>query len=526
MSENGLYIVYASEGGNAKSLAEDFAKRCNSLAMEGRLVSLNQFAEQSFAKSKAVLFVSTTGNGELPRNGNQFVAKVSMDNAAALSELSYALFALGNPAYTHFCGAGKTVHQCLVEAKSRSLSSPVFAGEGYEELYAAWAMATLADLSGLSEADLVDRMEAFSAKSTADYRLEKRVLLTSEAAEKETCHLVLSATDEALNYSPGDVVSVRFDNAPERVDAVLNLMGFSGGEEVARVGKHFTAREYLTEQVEISRINADLVKKTGAILNDWTLLGDASNEDKLADMVAQYDLQAWMESYPVAADKWLEFLTALPEKTARYYSIASDPEEMNGQLHLTVALQKQQFEQRTEYGLGSGMLCRSLPAGETLSVALETHPNFHLQTKAPMVWVAVGTGIAPFIGFLQHLLSRFPDDRPKVMLYYGVRHPEQDFLYQAFLEYCEQQGVVELNMCFSRLEEKKHYVQHALEQNIEQVGNCLGQQGHVYVCGSDVMWQSVEPVLQHALLTQYQELEEARTAWQEFAQMRLHCDIY
>lgn len=522
-----ILVAYASEGGNSKSLAEDFAKRCQSLSLRVELFPLNALVEKDFAKSFVIYFVSTTGNGEFPANGRQFVDYFN-SSEQTFDSLNYALFALGNRSYSQFCGAGKALLDALQTKQACSLHSPVFAADDFDQLYAPWALAVLAELTGLSLEGLESELDEFSKKPKASYQLLDRQCLTKERAEQQTYHLVLDPEEGGVQYMPGDVVSITPDNVSSKVNELIEVLQLPLDSQVKQGGVLFDLQTFLTTKVELTKINAALIKKTGAILSDWRLLTQASNAKKLQEMESQFDVYHWFQTYPIPMEHRIEWLSSLPVKAPRYYSVASESVLVENQLHLTVGLHQQVFQNETDvyYGLGSGALCRELGVGESVELSLEVHPNFHLQLEKPMIWVATGTGIAPFIGFLMQLSQIFPDSRPDITLYFGVRHPDEDFLYQAFLESCHEKGLIDLRMVFSRVEDKKQYVQHVMTQDIEKIADCTKKDGHVYVCGGTSMWEEVEVVLQHAILESCDSMEDAKGLWLKFIESRLHKDVY
>ncbi len=528
MSQSAIYITYASEGGNAKLLAEDFAKRCQNLSFDAKLFCLNDLATQGFAKSNLICFVSTTGNGEVPSNGRDF-----LNNQLALSDefdsVGYALFALGSRSYSNFCGAGKKLNQAFMENNASAIAAPVYADENFLVLYEAWALSLLSELSGLSEETLLAQLDEFARKPKAKYKLSKKLLLTNDASVKETYHLVFDAIDEPFQYNAGDVVSITPTNIPYRVRELLSGLKLESNTIINYQNQKVTLFDYLQNYVEITKINANVVKKTGALLNDWELLNLASDEEKIAAILTQYDVLEWFLKYPIPYDKLEEWLLALVPISPRSYSVASDGQDYTT-LHLCVGLQKNEYSYATgclrqENGLGSGFLCEQLEYENSTEFYLESHPGFHLQTEQEMIWVATGTGIAPFIGFLSKIIGIFPSERPKITLYFGIRDPKQDFIYQEFLESCHQQGIIELKMAFSRTEQKS-YVQDWMQQDMAMLAKSISQQSHLYVCGSLPMWDAVETVAQHAILEGCDSMEQAKQSWEEFVLNRLHKDIY
>lgn len=531
MQQAPFYIAFASESGNAQALAEDFAKRCEACLIKYQLCTLNELSSHPFAKSSLICFVSTTGNGELPINGRQFLNHLDTLNTP-INSLKYALFALGSHSYSNFCGAGKALESKLGEFGAQDLQPSVYADEHFHAPYEKWALAVLSSLSGYSEEQLLQQLDEFARKPKAQYQLKQRIALTSEACEQQTQHLVFLAEQEDVqnhfSFEPGDVVSIQPVNDTRRIEALIETLQLTPSMSIDCAGEPITLLDYLQNKVEITKIGVDLIKKTGALLNDWNLLSIAANESQSAEIIQQYDVASWYQKHPIPAENRLDWLGSLTTKSPRFYSVANAPraassDEEQRQLHLCVGLQQQTEEND---GLGSGYLCHRLQLDETVEFELETHPNFYMQSKEEMIWIATGTGIAPFIGFIAKLMHIFPAERPKVTLYFGVRHPEQDFLYKNFLQGCHEQGLIELKMAFSRQSAEKVYVQDRLKNDLSELSKALAESAHVYVCGSLPMWDAVETVLQHATLASCDSMEQAQTQWEAFTQTALHKEIY
>ena len=100
--------------------------------------------------------------------------------------------------------------------------------------------------------------------------------------------------------------------------------------------------------------------------------------------------------------------------------------------------------------------------------------------------VGPGTGLAPFRGFLQERAALRARDGPvgPSLLFFGCRHPRQDFIYEDELRGFAEQGVARLFACFSRLaDEQKTYVQDQVLRQRAEVWQLLQAGAVVYVCG-------------------------------------------
>jgi cytochrome P450/NADPH-cytochrome P450 reductase len=69
------------------------------------------------------------------------------------------------------------------------------------------------------------------------------------------------------------------------------------------------------------------------------------------------------------------------------------------------------------------------------------------------------------------------------MLFFGCRHPEQDFIYEKELRKYAADGVAELHVAFSRYNGAKTYVQDLLKAQAARVKELIAAGAVVYVCG-------------------------------------------
>ena len=88
------------------------------------------------------------------------------------------------------------------------------------------------------------------------------------------------------------------------------------------------------------------------------------------------------------------------------------------------------------------------------------------------------------------------------LLFFGCRHPEQDFIYAEELREQSDAGIVELHVAFSRHDGKKTYVQDLLAQQADRVRALIDQGAIVYVCGDG---GRMEPDVKRALAAMYDE---------------------
>lgn len=135
--------------------------------------------------------------------------------------------------------------------------------------------------------------------------------------------------------------------------------------------------------------------------------------------------------------------------------------------------------------------------------------------------VGPGTGVAPFVGFLQQR-ERERQENPEVTfgetwLFFGCRHRDQDYLFREELEGFVSSGALShLKVCFSRDDPKEEteeatnskaqYVQHNLLLYSQQITDILlKQNGSIYVCGdAKNMAKDVNDTLTEMIKTELQ----------------------
>src|SRR5207247_9491006 len=97
--------------------------------------------------------------------------------------------------------------------------------------------------------------------------------------------------------------------------------------------------------------------------------------------------------------------------------------------------------------------------------------------SGPIIMVGPGTGLAPYRGFLQEraALKAKGASLGPAMLFFGCRHPDQDFLYADELKKFASDGVSELHTAFSRADGPKTYVQHLVAAQQDKLWSLIEQ---------------------------------------------------
>lgn len=181
-----------------------------------------------------------------------------------------------------------------------------------------------------------------------------------------------------------------------------------------------------------------------------------------------------------------DLLGILPEGSAvpRFYSLASGSRD--GFIEIVV--------KKHPGGLCSGQLL-ALEPGDAVQAFLRRNPGFHAgRGRAPLILIGAGTGIGPLAGIIRANARRRP-----VHLFFGMRHPDSDFLYGDDLAAWQIEGrLTRLSTAVSR-GVRPHYVQDALRAEAAQVAEAIRQGARVMVCGGRDMAQGVGRALEDIL---------------------------
>jgi cytochrome P450/NADPH-cytochrome P450 reductase len=146
-------------------------------------------------------------------------------------------------------------------------------------------------------------------------------------------------------------------------------------------------------------------------------------------------------------------------------------------------------------------------AGEVIHATIrETKAGFRLpdDPSTPIIMIGPGTGLAPFRGFLAERAARKAKGATlgPAMLFFGCRHPDQDFIYADELKAFAAEGIAELHVAFSRAEGPKTYVQDLIAAQKGQVWSLIEKGAITYVCGDG---GKMEPGVKATLLAIYRE---------------------
>lgn len=493
-----ITLLYGSHTGNGKSLAKKFAEQARALGHGVAVKDMNDYTPQQLKNERLLLVVvSTHGEGDPPAAAETLHRFLHSARAPQLPDLQYAVLALGDRSYAHFCQTGRDFDEKLATLGARRLAERVECDVDFQEDADRWITAVLekiktenkqpATAAGTAVVEAAAAAPApvspYNRKNPFAAPVLEKIQLNGRGSTRETWHLELSLEGSGLTFEPGDSLGIWPQNPRELVQEVLKATILPARERVDWDGEKTTLAEVLTNRVELTLITRDVLEKLFARTRYPKLAALLKDANALRDYIWGRDLADLLRDFPDiwSADSLLRVLRRLQP---RLYSIASGPSFADGETHLTVSAVRYETNGRKKRGAASTWLADGLNAGQTARVFVERNEYFKLPQNpgTPILMIGPGTGVAPFRAFVQE--REASGARGKSWLFFGNPHFETDFLYQTEWQQALKKGTLtRFDVAFSRDQAEKVYVQHRLLQQGREVFDWLENGAHVYVCG-------------------------------------------
>ncbi|KAM9839294.1 methionine synthase reductase [Aulostomus maculatus] len=349
-----------------------------------------------------------------------------------------------------------------------------------------------------------------------------------------------------LSYQPGDSFDVFCPNRPSEVEDLLHRLGVQdqkdhhvhvslrkntnkkGAQVPSYIPQNISLLYLLTWCLEIRSVPKKAFLRA---LVEYTQ--DGVQRRRLQELcskqgAADYNLYVrdsslsildLLTAFPSCSPPLNLLIEHLPKLQSRPYSAASSSLRHPGKLHFVLSVVE--FPACPGRPAGRRGLCTgwlfdlinpvlvfpgtaessSSPALPTIYAGLRPNCSFRPPSNlaVPFIMVGPGTGVAPFIGFLQQReqeRQKNPEaEFGETWLFFGCRHRDRDYLFKEELEGFVSSGTLNhLKVCFSRDDQEEEeagnpagrprYVQHNLLLHSSQITDILlKQDGCLYVCG-------------------------------------------
>jgi sulfite reductase (NADPH) flavoprotein alpha-component len=534
-----LTIVFGSQTGNAKRLAESLARDAENAGLAVRLLRADAYPLREL-KSERLLYVviSTQGDGDPPDDARGFVEFLAGKRAPKLDELKFAVLGLGDSSYAKFCALGAVIDERLAELGATRLFARGEADVDIETVAAPWlrkalaaardtlktgtALATVTPLRPPRTAAAWTRDRPYAAEVLVNQRISAR------ESSKDIRHIELSLGLSDLAYEPGDALGVWPTNPPALVSAVLDALKLDAQAPVTHDGQTLPLHEWLAARRELTRVARPFVFAHAQRARHDDLDAIVASPVAFPELLNDYQVIDLLHGFPA---QWSaqEFVAALRPQTPRLYSIASSLKAAEGEAHLTVARLAYDAFGRRHSGAASEFLA-SREADGRVPVFIESNERFRLPQDGSrdVIMIGPGTGVAPFRAFLQERSAVGAKGRN--WLFFGNPHFRTDFLYQVEWQQALKRGELHrLDVAFSRDQLDKVYVQQQLRRNGRELHAWLEGGAHLYVCGDATrMARDVHTALREVIVEHGgKNREEAEACLVQLASERRYSrDVY
>ena len=505
-----ITLISASQTGNARRVAEQLRDDLIAAKLNVNLVNAGDYKFKQIGQEKLLLIVaSTQGEGEQAEEAVALHKFLQSKKAPQMKDTAFAVFALGDTSYEFFCQAGKDFDTRLGELGAERLLDRVDADVEYKDVAQAWRKRIVdvlkqrvpADVSAQAAPTLAGSVNQVDSSPytkelplTATLAVNQKI--TGRDSDKDVRHLEIDLGDSGLRYQPGDALGIWFENDPQLVQEIVELLWLKGDETVEVNDKKLSLSEALQHHIELTQNTTPIIEKYAGLCRDEQLTGLLADKSALQHYAQTVPFVDMVRRAPTELDAQ-QLVDLLRPLTPRLYSIASSQAETESEVHITVGVVRYDIDGRPRSGGASGYLADRLEEDGELKVFIEHNDNFRLPAnpETPVIMIGPGTGIAPFRAFIQ---QRDNDGATgKNWLFFGNPHFTDDFLYQVeWQRYVKDGLLTHISLAWSRDQAEKVYVQDKLREQGAEVWQWLQEGAHVYVCGdANRMAKDVEQAL-------------------------------
>lgn len=336
-----------------------------------------------------------------------------------------------------------------------------------------------------------------------------------------------------FRFNPGDTIGILPVNSDEDISIVLKATSL-GGLSLQKIvielvaGSKKKLPNYLPQETSIGKCLRDCldlhaIPKKLLLRSLIEHLVDDDEKRILAILCSKEGAADYSERILNAGVNFLDILQTfkswnhipfqlllehLPRLLPRPYSIANSPLQNRNVLKIWFSL-------ADPSGITTKMLQGML---ETANSGSTMVPIYLRQSNAfsytlnemndPVIFVAAGVGVSPFLGFLEHREEAHKLDRglrlADATMFYGCRYESESLCKEIFRHHLHAGSLGDLKESFSRDVDSCHkYVQDQIQLN----GNLFADElvkgnGRIYVCGSVGMVQDVRKSIQNCLAEQ------------------------
>lgn len=350
-------------------------------------------------------------------------------------------------------------------------------------------------------------------------------LLTSEDAKKQVLEVTLDISGSNLDLVPGDALGLFCPNDESTVSALIARLGVTEPKKLFILKPKVSGLDNVNPHIKTPcsvfdaflnfvDITSSVSKRLLMTLKEYaTDEKDKAQLERLATSKEDYfqlietpraSLLDILNMFPSCKPDLAHLLDSLPPLMPRYFSITNSLKIRPEQARFSFVVVNFPLPEPYDYKYFRGVCttyihdtCKALGYLDnkliqpmTLPIFLRNRGNFILSEDPtrPIIMVGPGTGVAPFIGFLEereYLRDVEKKTLGPAILFSGHRHPEKDWLYKDELKRFEENKVLtKWVTAFSRFEDNVVYVTHKIKEMGSEIYDYMMNKNAIfYICG-------------------------------------------
>ena len=383
---------------------------------------------------------------------------------------------------------------------------------------------TCVDSFSIGETDYDYQIKTYLSGVYCD--VENVVELRQQKKNGSTLKVQYNSTN--LKYNVGDNIGVYPANSEADVLYVIKRLKLDPETYIHILKNKMNLQKRITlpTGVKIREIIDHIIdlntKPSKQIVTDLSkYCTDIEDYDSITQLIKTWDHQEYnivdiLRKYESINLSFVEFYDICPKITPRFYTVASSSNLMPNKLELVISLVSFKKENKLRLGLTSNYYSKleekftfkSMNQDFTKTRLIVRESGFKLpfNSSSPVVMICTGTGIAPYISFLQELQSL--NSKRDTLLLFGSKNVDCDFIYKSELsEFLTSGYLKSLYSVFSRdltyykdnvMQNKQcRYVQDVIEEEKDLISKLIiKQNGYVFICGGVSMGQDVTKKLE------------------------------
>ncbi|MDR3658918.1 MAG: cytochrome P450 [Mycobacterium sp.] len=520
-----LLVLHGSNLGNCRALAQQLGDEAVDLGYETTVAALDS-ATGALPDQGAVVMVAASYNGMPTDDARAFVDWLE-GSAAQVPPVPYAVLGVGDRNWAEtFLAIPRRIDSRLAELGAKQLipmaeadTSGDFAGTVEDFSGALWNALAGVFGGGPAAAEEVVADEPLydlraidgpvTAAIDARYQVQPATVLENTALVDtgvdfgQDKRLIRIALPDGVDYQTGDHLTVLPDNSADLVDEVGAILELRLDRRISvnprrstrraiPIDREVSVRELLTHFLELRKpaSRSQLLRLAAAnpCPPEWAALTELAEhpEDRALSVTA------CLAEFGATQLSRAELLELFEPMAPRHYSIATSSRRRPREVELVVGVLAGPARSGDGVfrGVSSSYLADAVP-GQQIRMRVDPARQAFRAGADParnVILVSAGTGVAPFRGFIGDRLAALEAGEPfsPALCFFGVRHPDVDYLFRDEAEAAERLGVVHMRPAFSRVGDEVRYVQDRIAADADEVWDMLGdpdKNAHVYVCG-------------------------------------------